>query len=246
MSTTSPVPDIQSLRVELRRQLALQRRSSLYSVLGLAADCSDEAIAGAVAGLAADGAQPDAEVRYAIEILGRPQARDAFDRQLLEQLWRPPPAPQILETSSRQARSPWVMPVTVGVIGLLVLGSAWLGLNAMKENADREMRRLEVEAKAEEARRRAEAIPKASELMRQAAETAAAEQRQDADFRERMAEEARAREARFRDERDKLYQQELAREDKRRQEALKDADTRAGRDVMNSLGSAAAQKAAGR
>ncbi|MBI5898592.1 MAG: hypothetical protein HZB40_05150 [Rhodocyclales bacterium] len=246
MNTTNPASDIHSLRIELRRQLALQRRSSLYNVLGLAADCSDEAIAGAVAGLTANGAQPDAEARYAIEILGRPQAREAFDRQLLDQLRRPQPAPQILEPTARPTRSPWVLPVTVGILGLLVLGGAWLGLSAMKENAEREMRRLEVEAKAEEARRRAEAIPKASELMRQAAETAAAEQKQDAEFRERMVEESRAREERFREEREKAYQQELAREDKRRQEALKDADTRAARDMMNSLGSSAAQKAAGR
>lgn len=246
MNTANPASDIHSLRIELRRQLALQRRSSLYNVLGLAADCSDEAIAGAVAGLTAGGAQPDAEARYAIDILGRPEAREAFDRQLLDQLRKPQPAPLILEPTRRPARSPWVLPVTMGIFGLLVLGGAWLALNAMKENAEREIRRVEAEARAEEARRRAEAIPKTSELMRRAAETAAAEQKQDADFRDRMAEEARAREERFRDEREKAYQQELAREEKRRQDALKDADTRAARDVMNSLGSAAAQKAAGR
>ncbi len=245
MNTANSASDIHSLRTELRRQLAFHRRSSLYNVLGLAADCTDEAIAGAVAGLTAGGAQPDAEARYAIEILGRPESREAFDRQLLDQLRRPPPLP-VLEPVAPPTRSPWVLPVTMGIFGLLVLGGAWLGLNAMKESAEREVRRVEAEARAEEARRRAEAIPKTSELMRRAAETAAAEQKQDAEFRERMVEESRAREERFRDERDRLYQQELAREEKRRQDALKDADTRAARDVMNSLGSAAAQKAAGR
>lgn len=246
MNAAGSNQDIQSLRVELRRQLALQRRSSLYDALGLAADCSDEAIAGAVAGLAAEAAQPDAEVRYAIDILGRPEAREAFDRQLLGQLRRPTAEPPILQPTLRRARSPWVLPVTVGIFGLLVLGGAWLGLNAMKENSEREIRRLEAEARAEESRRRAEAIPKTSELMRRAAETAVAEQKRDAEFRERMVDETRAREERFRDERERAYQQDLAREDKRRQEAQKDADTRAARDMMNSLGSAAAQKAAGR
>ena len=239
--------DLQGLRSELRRQLALQQKSSLYTVLGLPADCTDAAIGEAIARATASGTQPDAEMRYALEILGRPESREAFDRQLMDQLRRPKPVPIIVESASRGGgRSPWLVPVTLGIFGLLLLGMAWLGLNFMKENADREMKLLEAQARAEESRRRAEAIPKTSELMRRAAEASADVQQQQADAQDKAGEEARLREERFRDEREKVYQQQLAREEKLRQEADKRADTQAGRDVMNIMGSAASQKAAGR
>ncbi len=237
--------DLQALRGELRRQLALQQKNSLYTVLGLAADASDAAIAEAVAKVTAGGAQPDAELRYAIEILGRPESREAFDRQLLEQLRKPKAAPPIVEpvAMSHAGRSAWLMPVTVGVFGLLLLGMAWLGLNFMKENAEREMKLLEAQARAEETRRRAEAIPKTSELMRRAVESSEAIQQRGLDAQDKAGEEAKAREERFREEREKNYQQQLARDEKWRQEAEKAATNQASRDMVNSLTSEAARGA---
>ncbi len=248
MNVNNQGSDLQILRGELRRQLALQQKNSLYTVLGLAADASDAAIAEAVAKVSAAGAQPDAELRYAIEILGRPESREAFDRQLLDQLRKPKPPPLVIEPVAmpRAGRSPWLLPVTVGIFGLLLLGMAWLGLNFMKENAEREMKRLEAQARAEEIRRRAEAIPKTSELMRRAVESSEAIQQRELDAQDKVGEEARAREERFREEREKNYQQQLAREEKWRQEAEKNANTQASRDMANIMGNAAAQKAAGR
>ncbi len=247
MSANHPGADLQQLRGELRRQLAFQRKSSLYSVLGLSADCTDDAVAEAVTRISAEGPRADAELRYAIEILGRPESREAFDRQLLEQLRKPKAEPMAIEPAmSRGGRSPWLVPVTLGIFGLLLLGLAWLGLNFMRENADREMKLLEAQARAEETRRRAEAIPKTSELMRRAVESSEAVQQRELDAQDKAGEDARAREERFREEREKTYQQQLAREERLRQEADKRADTQAGRDVMNIMGSAATQKAMGR
>ena len=248
MNANNHGSDLQVLRGELRRQLALQQKNSLYSVLGLAADASDAAITEAVARVTGGGAQPDAEQRYAIEILGRPESREAFDRQLLEQLRRPKPSPLVIEhvAGPRTGRSPWLMPVTVGIFGLLLLGMAWLGLNFMKENAEREMKLLEAQARAEETRRRAEAIPKTSELMRRAVEASGEAQQRQADAQDQAGEEARAREERFREERERNYQQQLVREEKLRQEAEKSATNQASRDMINIMGNAASQKAAGR
>lgn len=239
--------ELQVLRAELRRQLALQQKNSLYAVLGLAADASDEAVAAAAARLSADGVPADAELRYAIEVLARPASREAFDRQLLDQLRRPKSPPPIEPVvAARTGRAPWLLPVTVGVVGLLLLGMAWLGLEYMKEGAEREVRLLDAQARAEESRRRAEAIPQASELRRREVEASTTARQRELDAQDKAAVDARAREERFREEREKVYQQELAREERARQDAERIANTQASRDMVNIMGSAASQKAAGR
>ena len=82
----SPEAKLVRLRAEIRRQLALQNRKSLYSVLGVPADAGDMEVARTIALRVDAGASLDAETRYAVEILGNPQAREQFDRNLLGQL----------------------------------------------------------------------------------------------------------------------------------------------------------------
>ena len=120
-----------------------------------------------------------------------------------------------------------------GLTGVAVVEGDWLSWRR-------------AQARADESRRRAEAIPKTSELMRRAVESSEAVQQRELDAQDKAGEDAKAREDRFREEREKTYQQQLAREEKLRQEADKRADTQAGREVMNIMGSAASQKAAGR
>lgn len=238
--------DLQALRGELRRQLALQQKNSLYSVLGLPADCSDAAIAEAIARLNAGGAAPDAEARYAIEILGRPESREAFDRQLADLLRKPipMPLPMISQPAAASAgRSPWLLPVTIGVIGLLLLGIGWLGYSSLRDSAERELRAREAEARAEDTRRRAEIAARQAETQRRAVEASIAAQQRDADAQDKAGEEARLREERFREEREKNYQQQLAREANWRQEAEKAATNQAARDMLNSMTSQAARGA---
>jgi hypothetical protein len=236
---------LQALRGELRRELALQQKSSLYAALGASADCDDAALAAAIERSSSAGGPPSAELRYAIDTLGRPESREAYDRHLLEQLRRPKPELVMHAPAPSATRSPWVVPVMAGIFGLLLLGGAWLALDAMKANAEREMRRLEAEARAEESRRRAEAIPKTSELMRRAVEASAEAQKREADAKDKAVEEAKASEERFRDERDKRYQQDLARDEKLRQDYEKSQQDRANRELLNAMTGSAARGALG-
>lgn len=84
--------DASELR-ELRRGLhALQRRSGramLYANIGLDPRCSDAEIFGALKRFRAAnsaGERLSPEVRYAMEVLGTPDAREQYDRKLFSML----------------------------------------------------------------------------------------------------------------------------------------------------------------
>lgn len=100
----APPPDseLQRLRGELRRQLALQRKESFYSVLGVPADSSDAEVAEAIGCITAAGTPLDAGTRYAVEALGDAAARERFDRRLLEQL-RSPTVPGTFTLPAQEA-----------------------------------------------------------------------------------------------------------------------------------------------
>lgn len=73
---------MQKLRSELGAALERSRRGSLYRTLKLAPTCADHEIAAAIEAIRGERVGPDAEVRYAVEVLGDPQARADYDRRL--------------------------------------------------------------------------------------------------------------------------------------------------------------------
>ena len=183
-------------RAEIRRQLALQNRKSLYSVLGVPADTSDTELARTIALRVESGAPLDAETRYAVEILGNPEAREQFDRNLLGQLSTrlvaaaragelPAPVPPVSRGAAWQA---WA------AIAVVVLGAGYLWQSHRRDMAEREVRLKEVEARKEEIRLRAEATERLAATQAMQAEAAIQQQLQANERRERMALESMQRE----------------------------------------------------
>ena len=77
--------ELVQLRAELEKQLQSSRKSSLYDQLGLSANCSDTDICSAVARIKGDrssGQSLSPEQAYAIEMLGIPESREAYDRKI--------------------------------------------------------------------------------------------------------------------------------------------------------------------
>lgn len=75
-----------ALRRELVDRLARSGKGSLYGALGVPASMPDAELAAAIAAVQRGGGERTAEMRYAIETLGKPSRRVEYDRRLLEQL----------------------------------------------------------------------------------------------------------------------------------------------------------------
>ncbi|MCB1895972.1 MAG: hypothetical protein H6945_20260 [Zoogloeaceae bacterium] len=81
-----PVDPLAALRAGLAQALARTSRETLYRRLGVAPDTSARTLAAAIAEIRARPQAPDAEIRYAIDILGDADARAAYDRSLAAEL----------------------------------------------------------------------------------------------------------------------------------------------------------------
>lgn len=220
-ASTTPMAtetELQRLRSELRRQLALQQKNSLYSVVGVAADCSDRVLGEAIARLCAAGQPLDAETRYAVETLGDAHARERFDRRLLEQLsQRPVPA-----RKDHPGQAPLGGHGGSGLMALvavvLLLGAGYLGLGYMREKSERELRFKEAEARQAEIRRKAASEERAIENQKIALEASIAAQQRAAETREQQQIEARMREDKARLDYAYRQEQQQAQADQRRQQ----------------------------
>lgn len=196
----APVPpatqgsELQRLRAELRRQLALLRKPSLYSVLGVPADSSDAAIASAIERIRGFGSVLDAETCYAMEALGDAAVRESFDRRLLAQLKERKPALNEVFALQPSADSSWSASGKALTMLILVLGIGYLGLGYMREKSEREIRIKEVELREAEVRRSAEIAERVADNQQAAIELFAAAQAQAAEARQRGEIEARMRE----------------------------------------------------
>lgn len=223
-TTSGPVEsELQGLRAELRRELALQRKNSLYSVLGVPADSSDGELAAAI-GRLTGGHQPlDAEARYAVETLGDTNAREQFDRRLVEQLRQR----TIASARKDQAAEPefaaqlgggWGGGRKALIAAILVLALGYLGQGHMKDKSERELRLKEAEIRSEEIRRKAEISNRVVDNQTTALEASIGAQERAAETRERYQLEARMRDDKARLDYAYRQEQQAAQAEQRRQE----------------------------
>ncbi|MCB1889864.1 MAG: hypothetical protein KDH20_19815 [Rhodocyclaceae bacterium] len=77
---------IDGIRARLVAALAESGKGSFYAILKLRPDASDEAVAQTIKDARQRGQDGSAELRYAIESLGHPDRRAAYDRRLHDQL----------------------------------------------------------------------------------------------------------------------------------------------------------------
>lgn len=188
----SPEAKLARLRAEIRRQLALQNRKSLYSVLGVPADAGDAEIARTIALRVDAGASLDPETRYAVEILGNPEAREQFDRNLLGQLStrfvaasRAGDMADPVPLASRGSH--WQM----WLAGAFVMfGAGYLWQAHSRDMAEREVRLKEVEARKEEVRLKALAAERMVENRALQVEASIEQQQRANEQRERMLQES--------------------------------------------------------
>jgi flagellar biosynthesis GTPase FlhF len=211
---------LQKVRTELRRQIVLQGKNSLYAVLGVPADCSDADVAAAIRRIAAPGSALTPEIRYAVEVLGDPDAREQFDRRLLDQLNPPKPAavsrnyePATVETTGMGGG------FNLMTVALLMLGVGYLGLSYFKEKSEREIRIKETEIRRIESERAATAAELAAAERKAAMEISIAEQAKAAQSREVAQIETRMREDHTRFERTLQQEQRTAQAEQARQQA---------------------------
>lgn len=183
--------ELQQLRSGIRRRLALRNRTSIYSALGLFPDTSNEAISEAIKLQAARDTPPDPETRYAIEVLGNPEARERYDRALYTELLGVPNESVARTTTVVEPPRSKITAWLTG--GALILASIYTVLEYKKSTDEKDLRRQEIAQKAALAERQAKLDERQAEL-RAAAVEATAEQRRQLDEvrdRERLAAIAR-------------------------------------------------------
>ena len=142
-----PPSDLELLRKELRQKLATTSKLSFYGNLSLYADCSDAEIAAIVDRLRqqeAAGEKLAPELKYAIEALGTPTAREHYDRRLLGILSQPTPArPTSTQSTALEmdnSTAGWSAQKTTAIIAIVsVILFGYLGLNYYQERTKKEV-----------------------------------------------------------------------------------------------------------
>jgi curved DNA-binding protein CbpA len=226
MAADSGTPDagpdagLRKIRIELRRQIALQGKNSLYSVLGVPADSSDADIAEAIRRITATASVMTPEIRYAVDVLGEPDAREQFDRRLLDQL---NPPRQAAPTRSIKAASVEASGMGGGfkmlTVVLTMLGVGYLGLSYFQAKSEREIRIKEAELKRIESERSAAIAERVAAERAVAMEASRVEQEKAAQAREVALIEMRMREDHTRFERTLQQEQRKVQADQARQQA---------------------------
>lgn len=131
--------DLSRMRSDLAKQLLMQGKKSLYSVLNLHPDATDLIIKAAIADIELKNLDhlniSHAEFKYAKDTLGNPELREQYDRQLLNSLLGLP-KPYLASSYEDDTESSWwesrKTSVIVGVFSIAVLG--YLGLGYWRES----------------------------------------------------------------------------------------------------------------
>ncbi len=157
-------PAQRRLRGELASELRAAGKTSLYAALGLPPECSDGDIQRVIADLKRTGSDREAGKRYAIESLGAPDARQAYDRRLLDQLRGIPPEaaiepadsislPALDDASNASRRYVWIAG-SVALIAAAYVSAQWgirTQIDAAEEQAIEQSRAAQQAWKAQEA-----------------------------------------------------------------------------------------------
>lgn len=151
----APANDIFTLRAELRKKLQEQQKMSLYSVLGVQPDASDDVVAAAIADLDSrhHAGISAGEFKYARETLGDAAAREKYDRKLLVDLKVGPARPQRTYSYeySGEEKASWSAGKTtfaVGVVAIAILG--YLVLDFYRAKNDHEIQKAAVNVGSEQ------------------------------------------------------------------------------------------------
>lgn len=218
--TAAPDTELQRLRVELRRQLALQQKKSFYSVLGVPADCGDAEIAAAIGRIRAAATPLDAETAYAVETLGDPEARERADRRLADQLHKRSTA-VAADPPAEQAAAATVVGggLKALAVAVLVLGLGYLGLGYSRGKAEHELRLKEAELRKEAVARTTEIADRLVDNQKSAIDASAAAQQRATEAQERAQLEARMREDKYRLDQAYRQEQQAAQAEQRRLQA---------------------------
>ncbi|MCB1916942.1 MAG: hypothetical protein KDG52_14650 [Rhodocyclaceae bacterium] len=114
-----PIDPLAELRSRLALALAHKPRETLYRRLGVAVDASARTLEEAIAEIRARPDAPDAEIRYAIEILGEPRSRAEYDRSLASDLGlvgEPEPPTEAADEDSGSVFLRWWSTRRVGIV----------------------------------------------------------------------------------------------------------------------------------
>jgi hypothetical protein len=149
----SKTGELSLIRAELAKKLLDNNKHSLYSIFKLHPDASEAAIAAAIgdyeSGNREDSGISQAEFKYAKDILGDPDLREQYDRQLFESttdMTALAVRPRAFERDEYEY-SWWESSKTSIVIGVASFALAgYLGINYLKERNNSEMQKMVVES----------------------------------------------------------------------------------------------------
>ncbi len=162
-----------SLRTELKKKLAAQGKTSLYATLGLQPDASSSLVAAAIADFESSGqagtANTEAEFRYAKATLGDPDAREQYDRKLLNSLtYGGGVQVQSYAYETADNDSWWSSgKTTFTVIVLAIALFGYLGLDYLRERGHHEIQKAAVDVQKDAVGVQRDAVQSAADIERQ-------------------------------------------------------------------------------
>ncbi|MBU1214375.1 MAG: hypothetical protein KKA63_03980 [Gammaproteobacteria bacterium] len=229
-SFTQGNTELDRLRAELKRKLAITKKSSLYITLGLGADASDATVASTIAEREVDNqiasATSISEFNYAKRVLGDPSLREQYDRKLLESVNNEMTRRNnLVDYEDLPKATTWLSghkgSVVIGVLSLVLLG--YLGLDFFKAKNSHSIQKEVVDIQRDFANATTETDRVETyadiDIKQSAAEIAMERQRQEYELRTRTLDQQRyEQERRYETEQERLRLQREQAEERRLQQ----------------------------